>query len=69
MMRAAERGLRKNPFKIEISSKTLLLRKIRRAQKKNKKKNKWALQKYYSCAAAGLWKKVWHTAIAASATD
>jgi len=35
MMRAAEQGQRKNPFKTEISIKTLLLCKIQRAQKKS----------------------------------
>jgi len=65
MMRAAEQGLRKNPFKIEIPIKKIqLLCKIRRAQK-----NQWALQKYYSCAAAGIWEKVWQTAMADSAAD
>jgi len=65
MMRAAEQGLRKNPFKIEIS-----IKKFSYSVKfEERKKNQWALQKYYSCAAAGLWKNVWHTAMADSATD
>jgi len=52
-MREAEQGLRKNPFKIEISIKTFSYT----VKFEVRNKNQWALQKYYSCAAAGLRKK------------
>jgi len=56
----------KNPFKIEISIKTFTYS-VKFEERKRKKS--MALQGYYSCAAAGLWKKVWHTAMADNATD
>ena len=53
MMRAAEQGLRKNQFKIEIYIKPFSYS----VKFEVHKKNLWALQKYYSCVAAGLRKK------------
>ena len=65
IFQAAEQGLHKNRLKIEIFIKTFSYY----VKFEERKKNQWALQKYYSSAAAGLWKKVWHTAMADSATD
>jgi len=65
IFQAAEQGLHKNRLKIEIFIKTFSYY----VKFEERKKNQWALEKYFSCAAAGLWKKVWYTAMADNATD
>ena len=65
MMRAAEQGLRKNPFKIEISIKTFSYS----VKFEERKKINGLYRNIILVPRLDFRKKGWHTAMADSATD
>ena len=64
-MRAAEQGLRKNPFKIEISIKTFSYS----VKFEVRKKTSMGFTEILFLCRGWTSKKIWHTAMAESATD